>query len=268
MKTLAGFFGLDKTSARERRTRLRLDMADIAVYAIGDIHGCLDELLALERLIVADAQSLPGPKLIIMLGDYIDRGPGPSQVIEHLMAPPPPDFDRICLTGNHEVALLDYLDGRLPLLDWMPMGATATLLSYGIDHDRLGHLYQSSRQVDEVIRSTIPAAHVAFLRSLPIMVEAERYVFVHAGVRPELAFDQQSDDDLIYIRSVFYESPHPLKKYVVHGHTPVTEARLDGGRINIDTGCFYSGRLTALRIFRNKGRYLSNRPAQEAGTAV
>ncbi|PSJ61629.1 metallophosphoesterase [Pseudaminobacter soli (ex Li et al. 2025)] len=259
MKTFAGLFGLDKGFGRARRARLQLDISDSAVYAIGDIHGCLDELLMLEQEIFADAGPLPGRKLIVMLGDYIDRGPAPREVIEHLMTPPPPDFERICLTGNHEVALLDYLDGRLPLLDWMPMGADATLQSYGIDHDRLGHIYQSPRHVDEIIRSAIPAAHVAFLRSLPIMVEAERYVFVHAGIRPELELDQQSDDDLIYIRSAFFDSPHPLKKYVVHGHTPVTEASLQGGRINVDTGCFYSGRLTALRIFRNKGRYLSNK---------
>jgi len=260
MKTLAGFFGRDRNAGRARRARLRLDTTDMAVYAIGDVHGCLAELLDLEREIIADAASLPGRKLIIMLGDYIDRGPGPCQVIEHLMAPPPEGFERICLTGNHEVAMLDYLDGRLSLLDWMPMGAQATLLSYGIDHDRLGQVYQSSRQVDQMIRSAVPASHVAFLRSLPIMVETERHVFVHAGIRPELELDRQSDEDLIYIRSEFYESPHPLKKYVVHGHTPVLDASLQRGRINIDTGCFYSGRLTALRIFRDKGCYLSNRP--------
>ncbi|WP_051131405.1 metallophosphoesterase [Pseudaminobacter salicylatoxidans] len=260
MKTLAGFFGLDRNASRERRMRLRLDIADTAVYAIGDVHGCLSELVALEREIAADAAALPGRKLIIMLGDYIDRGPEPCQVIEHLMAPPPEGFERVCLTGNHEVAMLDYLDGRLSLLDWMLMGAQATLLSYGIDHDRLGQVHQSLRRVDEAVRSAIPASHVAFLRSLPIMVEAERYVFVHAGIRPELELDQQSDDDLIYIRSAFYESPHPLTKYVVHGHTPVLDAGMQRGRINIDTGCFYSGRLTSLRIFRDKGSYLSNRP--------
>ncbi len=259
MKTFAGLFGLERAAGRAQRDRLRLDLADAAVYAVGDIHGCLDELLALEREIVADARSLPGRKIIVMLGDYIDRGPESSRVVEHLMAPPPPGFDRICLTGNHEVALLDFLDGHLSLSQWMPMGAAATLFSYGVDPDRLGHVYRSSRQVNEVIRRAIPAAHVSFLRSLPIMVEADRYVFVHAGIRPEVALDQQSDDDLIYIRSAFYESPHPLRKYVVHGHTPIAEAKLERGRINIDTGCYHTGRLTALRIFRNKGRYLSNR---------
>jgi serine/threonine protein phosphatase 1 len=258
MKKLAGLLGLHKSAERERRARLRLDLSDIAVYAVGDVHGCLDELLALERAIVADAEDLPGRKIIIMLGDFIDRGPASSQVLDHLIAPPPAGFERICLAGNHEVVMLDYIDGRLGLGDWMSMGAASTLLSYGIDHDRLGQIYRSPRQIDDVIRKAIPAAHVAFLRSLPILVEAQRFVFVHAGVRLEVDLERQSDYDLAFIRSDFYDSAHLLKKYVVHGHTPVSEAKREGMRVNIDTGAFFSGRLTALRIWRDKGRYLSN----------
>src|SRR5918994_4153924 len=170
MKKLAGLLGLHKNADRERRARLRLDTAGIAIYAVGDVHGCLDELLSLERAIVADGKNLPGRKIIIMLGDYVDRGPASSQVIDHLLAPPPAGFERICLAGNHEVVMLDYIDGRLGLADWMSMGAASTLLSYGIDHDRLVQIYRSSRQIDEVVRMTIPAAHIAFLRSLPILV--------------------------------------------------------------------------------------------------
>jgi len=257
MKKLAGLLGLDKSPGRELRIRLKIDTAGAAVYAIGDVHGCLDLLLALERLIVADAEELPGRKLIVMLGDYVDRGPASSQVLDHLVAPPPAGFERICLAGNHEVAMLDYLDGRIALADWMKLGAGPTLLSYGMDPERLGTLYPSARQVDEVIRSAIPAAHIAFLRSLPILIEAKRYIFVHAGLRPELDLDRQSDEDLVFIRSAFYDKAHLMKKYVVHGHTPVREAKLEGTRINVDTGAFFSGRLTALRIWQNKGRYLT-----------
>ncbi len=256
MKKLAGLFGLDKNPGRERRARLKIETAGAAVYVIGDVHGCLDLLLALESSIVADAHELPGRKIIVMLGDYVDRGPASSQVIDHLMAPPPAGFERICLAGNHEVAMLDYIDRRLTLGDWMHMGAAPTLLSYGVDPERLGSIYQS-RQVDDMIRHAIPAGHVEFLRSLPILIEAKRYIFVHAGIRPELDLDRQSDDDLVFIRTAFYEKAHLMKKYVVHGHTPVTEAKLEGTRINVDTGAFFSGRLTALRIWQNKGRYLT-----------
>lgn len=258
MKKLAGLLGLHRNAERERRARLRLDTAGIAIYAVGDVHGCLDELLSLEQAIMADGKNLPGRKIIIMLGDYVDRGPASSQVVDHLIAPPPAGFERICLAGNHEVVMLDYVDGRLGLADWMSMGAASTLLSYGIDLDRLVQVYRSSRQIDEVIRKAIPAEHLAFLRSLPILVEARRFVFVHAGVRPEIDLDRQSDYDLAFIRSEFYERAHLLKKYVVHGHTPVSEAKREGMRVNIDTGAVFGGRLTALRLWQDKGLYLTN----------
>ncbi|MFU0504492.1 metallophosphoesterase family protein [Pseudaminobacter sp. NGMCC 1.201702] len=259
MRNLGGLFGLGKGAQRERRARLRLDTADTAIYAIGDVHGCLDELLSLERAIVADGAELPGRKLIVMLGDYVDRGPASAQVLDHLIAAPPEGFERICLSGNHEIQMLDYIDGRLGLIEWLGLGSAATLLSYGIDHERLGQVYRSPSQIDEVIRKAIPVEHLAFLRSLPILIEAPRYIFVHAGIRPEVELDRQSDDDLVFIRSAFYERAHLLQKYVVHGHTPVDEATRDGARINIDTGAFYSGKLTALRIWQDKGRYLTNR---------
>jgi serine/threonine protein phosphatase 1 len=259
MKKLAGLMGLRKGAARPKRARLQLDTAGTAIYAIGDVHGSLDELLALEDAIVADASRLPGRKLIIMLGDYIDRGPASAQVLDHLIQPPPEGFERICLAGNHEVQMLDYAESRAGLSQWLAIGAAATLLSYGIDYERLGQLYRSAGQVDEVIRKAIPAAHLALLRSLPVLVEAPRYIFVHAGIRPDVELDRQSDEDLVLIRSAFYERAHLLKKYVVHGHTPVEEAERAGARINIDTGAYFSGRLTALRIWQNRGRYLTNR---------
>jgi serine/threonine protein phosphatase 1 len=257
MRNLAGLFGLHKGAGRERRARLRLNSNGVAIYAVGDVHGCLDQLIALERAIVADGKGLSDRKLIIMLGDYVDRGPMPAQVIDHLIAPPPAGFERICLAGNHEVLMLDYLEGRASLAEWMPMGAASTLNSYGVDPDRLAQVYRSSRQVDDMIRKAVPPAHLAFLKSLPILVESERFIFVHAGIRPELSLEEQTDDDLVLIRSEFYRQAHLLKKYVVHGHTPVGEAKLDGKRIDIDTGVCFGGRLTALRIWQNKGAYLT-----------
>lgn len=258
MKGLTNFLGLSKGAGRERRARLRLDMADTAVYAIGDVHGCLDELRALERIVASDAEGLPGRKLIVMLGDYVDRGPASAQVIDHLIAPPPPGFERICLTGNHEMVMLDYLEGRAGRASWIAMGAGPTLLSYGIDHERLRDIYQVDQQIDDVIRKAIPASHVAFLRSLPIMIEASRFLFVHAGIRPELPVEKQADEDMVFIRSAFYERAHLLSRYVVHGHTPVGEAKREGMRVNLDTGAFFSGRLTALRVWQDKGRYFTN----------
>lgn len=257
MKAWSNLLGVARRGAAEKRPRLRLDLKDTAVYAIGDVHGCLDELLGLESVIQRDAAGLPGEKLIVMIGDYVDRGPASAQVLDHLAAPPPPGFRRICLTGNHEMVMLDYLEGRTGLMGWLTMGAEQTLLSYGIDHERLRTVYRTERQIDDVIREAIPAQHVAFLRSLPIMVETPGFLFVHAGIRPDLPLDRQSDRDLVFIREDFFKAAHRLTRYVVHGHTPVAEARRDGMRVDIDTGAFFTGRLTALRIWQNKGRYFT-----------
>ncbi|MGB3899433.1 MAG: metallophosphoesterase [Mesorhizobium sp.] len=257
MKALTEFLAIARRGAGQKRARLRLDLGDTAVYAVGDVHGCLDELLALEDAIARDAEELPGRKLIVMLGDYVDRGPASAQVLDHLVAAPPPGFERICLTGNHEMVMLDYLEGRTSRSGWLAMGAEPTLLSYGIDPERLHLVYGSDRRIDDVIRAAIPAEHAAFLRSLPIMIEAENFLFVHAGIRPELPLDRQSDRDLVFIRDEFYKAAHLLSRYVVHGHTPVTEARRDGMRVNLDTGACFSGKLTALRLWQNSGRYLT-----------
>ncbi len=113
MKGVRRFLGLDK--GRPPLARLRLDLTDTVVYAVGDVHGCLRELLALERNIAEDARALPGRKLIVMLGDYVDRGPSSAQVLDHLAGPAPAGFERVCLAGNHELAMLDFLEGRLGL---------------------------------------------------------------------------------------------------------------------------------------------------------
>lgn len=255
MKNLAGILGL-KTQ-RAQRSRLKLDLPGLAIYAIGDVHGCIDLLLALEAKIEADAQAIQGTKLIVMLGDYVDRGPASAQVIDHLLEAAPPGFERICLAGNHEIAMLDYIDGRIGLPDWLRMGAAQTLESYGIDAARLGAMYPTGDGADRMIRKTIPAAHIAFLRSLPIMIETPKAIFVHAGIRPGIELAKQSDADLVYIRSEFFDNAHLLDRHVVHGHTPVSQPLREGKRLNIDTGAFSTGRLSAIRLWNNKGRFLS-----------
>ncbi|WP_163267666.1 metallophosphoesterase [Chelativorans alearense] len=262
MDKLTGLLKLSSRTAPKRRPRLRLNEPDTAIYAVGDVHGCLEQLLDLEQKIAMDAQTLPGKKLIVMLGDYVDRGPASSQVLDHLEGRPPAGFERICLTGNHELLMLAYLEGRCALSQWLELGAGTTLLSYGIDHDRLSHVYRQPSEIDTVIRKAIPRSHIAFLRSLPVLVETPRLVFVHAGFRPDVPLDRQSDDQLVSIRSPFYERAHLLERIVVHGHTPVSEPRLEGKRCNIDTGACLGGPLTALRIWRGKGRFLQSRASR------
>jgi len=258
MQKLTGLFGMHKGAFRARRSRLKLDLTGTTVYAVGDVHGCLDELVALEKKIHADASACGSPALIVMLGDYVDRGPASSQVIDHLIAPPPQGLERICLAGNHEVMMLDYLEGRIDLAEWGALGAASTLMSYGIDINRVLALSADKRIVDDMIKRSVPAFHLDFLQRLPVLLETPEIVMVHAGLRPGIPLDEQTDDDLVSIRSAFHEKAHSLRKYVVHGHTPVSSPTRDGRRINIDTGAFFSGRLTALRIRNGKGRYFQN----------
>lgn len=256
MKFLSSVFRTGQSASRQRRARLGLSSTEMAIYVVGDVHGCLDQLLSLERKIQADAARIPGPKLIVMLGDYVDRGPASAQVLDHLTAEAPGGFDRICLAGNHEVMMLGYLEGKESRSHWLSLGADATFASYGIDHRRLRELYKDGDGIDDMIRDTIPPAHVAFLRSLPVLVSAPGFLFVHAGIRPGVELANQKDEDLVSIRSEFYTKAHLLDRLVVHGHTPVERPMLDGKRLNIDTGAYFSGRLTAVRFWQSKARIL------------
>lgn len=245
-------------TVRASPKRLRIGIEDVAVYAVGDVHGCLDALLALEAIMVDDAAKFDGDKLIIMLGDYVDRGPQSAEVLEHLSKPAPANFHRFCLMGNHERFMLDYLDGRITLADWLTVGGLPTILSYGIEPAVVQAMNFDPASVDAKVKAAIPAHHVKLLRAMPILIDTGHYLFVHAGIRPDIPIAEQSDEDLLFIRKSFFEASDSLPRYVVHGHTPIDKAKRTGRRVNLDTGAFKTGRLSALRIWQNRGRYLSN----------
>jgi serine/threonine protein phosphatase 1 len=230
----SAIFGVSPDAPRTAR-RLAVPERPRLLYAIGDVHGCLDALLALEARIVADAGDAEGEKWLVHLGDYVDRGPQSAEVIEHLLGPAPDGFRRICLCGNHDAAMLGVLHGSLPIEDWLALGGDATLRSYGLDPRglvgfRLGRSAASRRHK---LLAHIPEDHIAFLEGLPYLLTVPGYVFVHAG---------------LWIRDEFLLSDHDFGVRVVHGHTIAEEPELLPHRIGLDTGCFATGRLTALRI--------------------
>jgi serine/threonine protein phosphatase 1 len=219
-----------------------------AIYAVGDVHGCLDPLLALEERIRADASQRDGRKLIVMLGDYVDRGPQSAAVLYHLNAAPPAGFDRICLRGNHDDAFLDYLEGD-PAGDWfLDHGAEATLRSYGVDPEAHGPFIASNFALRQAVRDAVPAGHVELLRAMPVLVTVGDEVFVHAGIRPGRPLSEQVDEDLLWIRRSFIDLGPGLPIRVFHGHTPMKEPFVGPGRVSLDTHCYKSGRLTAARL--------------------
>lgn len=198
-------------------------------YAIGDIHGCLDQLQRLVELCERDAGE--GRSKLIFLGDYIDRGPDSRGVIEFLidLQKWSPD-EIICLRGNHEDLLLNALEGEDAEDNWLLNGGDATLESYRV-----------SRVID------IPAPHVTWLRSLPLFHDDGRRFFVHAGVHPDRPLDQQRARDLLWIREPFLGSNKDFGRFIVHGHTPLRKGRPDlrTNRVNIDTGAVLGLALTS-----------------------
>jgi serine/threonine protein phosphatase 1 len=235
-------------AGRTSRRRLNISLDPVVTYAIGDIHGCIDKLRRLERRIVDDAASIERSKLLVFLGDYIDRGTGSAAVIEHLMAPPPEGFSRICLCGNHEEALIDVLDGRRTLDDWMRLGGERTLMSYGYDVGYLAKLRRTAGDAAAIVEA-LPAGHIEFLRQLPVTLSTPSYLFVHAGVRPGIDLSEQRDEDLLWIREPFLsEGPGISGRLVVHGHTPGETPVVRDHRVGVDTGAYAGGPLTAARL--------------------
>ena len=260
LRAMTALFGNRPAPARSSgRQRLSADARPAIVYAIGDVHGCLDELRQLEQLIRADAQHVEGEKWIVLLGDYIDRGPQSAQVIDHLLAPPPDGFRRFTLVGNHEQMLLDFLASPRRHPDWLAYGGLETLASYGIDA-RGGTIEAGAAAT--ALGARMPRSHLDWLRQLPVSLELPGFVFVHAGLRPGLPLAEQEESDLLWIREPFLDVPGAPGIVVVHGHTSETEPVLRSWRVGIDTAAFATGRLTSARIEAGgKISFLASRPA-------
>jgi serine/threonine protein phosphatase 1 len=235
----------------------------LAVYAIGDIHGRLDLLTALLAQVAADAERHPADqrRQLVFLGDYIDRGTESRGVIDALLRPGWPDFPRIFLMGNHEDAMLEFLDEQSDGVAWLTYGGLETLLSYGVAIRRLPTSAASAAELRETLRAAVPQDHVDFLRRCVLSHAEGDYVFVHAGVRPGRPLGQQDRRDLLWIRDEFLRVAGALPgKVVVHGHT-ICDAPQDlGHRIDIDTGAFVSGRLTCLVLRGTARRFLTTGP--------
>jgi serine/threonine protein phosphatase 1 len=176
---------------------------DIVLYAIGDIHGCFDQLTRLYDIIKKDLDELqPARSTEIFLGDYIDRGPRSREVVDWLIESPPASDERICLMGNHEAVLLSHLDNPQMVDMWRKFGAAETFVSYG-----LPPLVSTTRASIEAAHqdfiACLPQAHRNFFETLPQHFEISEYFFAHAGVNPSKDLDAQTDNDLLWIREPF-----------------------------------------------------------------
>lgn len=226
------------------------------LYAIGDIHGRSELLDRLYGLIRADAAASPsGRRLVVHLGDYVDRGQDSRGVIDRVMAPPLPGFAAVALLGNHDFMMRRFLDcpddvGAV----WMINGAAQALESYGVEPPRRPRDFA---RASAELAAVLPPAHRAFLDGLKHCHAEGVYFFAHAGVKPGVPLDRQNLDDLIWIREEFLDSPADHGRVVVHGHTIVQAPVVRANRIAVDTGAWRTGILTAAVLSAGKPRFLS-----------
>jgi len=222
--------------------------AGYRLYAIGDIHGRDDLLAELLAGIEADsARRDPAKRVVVFLGDLIDRGPASKEVVERLRTYRPAGTRLVFLAGNHEEVLLRILDGESRLVpDWLRFGGAECLRSYGADPDRLRRI--APARALETIRSAIPQSHAEFLRSFDDTFCAGNYLFVHAGIRPGIPLAEQAPSDLRWIREPFLTDGADHGFLVVHGHTIREGIDERTNRIGIDTGAYRFGVLTAVGL--------------------
>ena len=229
-------------------------------YAIGDIHGCYDLLNRLIALIDADNERRgPADTRLLFLGDYIDRGPESRQVIDLMMKFDLGDDRVIFLSGNHEEVLLATVEGnRRAAALFHTMGGRETLLSYGTsaqDYD-----YSDTSGIIDLARINIPGHHLQWMRGLQNSYQSGDYLFVHAGIRPGIALEEQKYSDMRWIRNEFLHHQGSHGPMVIHGHSATSTIDERSNRIGIDTGAYASGVLTAVGLETDLRWFLQTKP--------
>lgn len=216
------------------------------IYAVGDIHGCLDLFEQLILKIEADdAARSRANTTIILLGDLVDRGPASSGVVDAaIKLAARRNVHTLC--GNHEEMLLKALEDTKYMRAYLHHGGRETVLSYLKDPDDYNSL--TFDEVRERLLDCLPIEHLRFLQNLEDKVIVGDYLFVHAGVRPGVSIHDQASADLRWIREPFLSTDVPCSYCVIHGHTISGKPEVRAGRIGVDTGAYQSGKLTALGL--------------------
>jgi serine/threonine protein phosphatase 1 len=240
-------------------------------YAVGDVHGRLDVLQPLAAEIAADMAATAAAErpVLVFLGDYVDRGPASAGVIDLILElSAEPDFEVRALKGNHEEAMLTFLDDPAFGATWMGHGGAATLASYGVQPPASRTDPDVWADTRDAFAKALPATHLHFLLGLELTTVVGDYAFVHAGVRPGVPLDRQSERDLLWIRYEFLEAPGPFGKVIVHGHTPMEEPQVTPYRLGIDTGAYATGVLTAVRLQGDHQRIIQARARKPAAATA
>ena len=228
------------------------------VYVIGDVHGRVEPLAELLETVRRDAaREEAARRVLVFLGDYVDRGPQSREVIDLLIEGPAPGFETVLLKGNHEAWLLTFLEDASVGKHWLAGGGLATLLSYQVAppaHVRTADGLESLRKA---FAAVLPEKHRTFLAGLKTTHVEGDYAFAHAGIRPGAPLAQQREEDLLWGCEEFFEDGRDHGKVIVHGHRYAREPVVRRNRIGIDTGAFATGRLTCLVLRGASRRFLS-----------
>ena len=240
-------FGFWKSKKTRRDEALPSTNGEL-IYAVGDIHGradLLDNLLSQIRADMSRRQISKEP-FLVFLGDYIDRGPASREVVERLLSLQS-EFRMVAIKGNHEDALLRFLESPEVGPSWIQHGGAETLASYGVVSLPAGESGSWTETRNE-FASRLPRTHHDFFSNLSPYLCLGDYVFVHAGVRPKVRLEAQTERDMMWIRREFLETERAIDRIVVHGHTPAEQAHLGRWRIGVDTGAYATGVLTAVLL--------------------
>lgn len=249
-------FGWLKSKASEKTPARAPE--NTRIYAIGDIHGRLDCLLDLLSQIERDAADYSGKKILIGLGDYIDRGPDSKGVIERLMQPLA-GFECYYLKGNHEQSLLTLFDRTEYGKGWLTYGGLETLVSYRIPYQLGVPTPDKLEALRQTLLELFPREHRDWLSNLHMHLTFGDYHFVHAGVKPGVPLADQTDDSRLWIRDEFLHYRGQLEKVIVHGHTISEDIEMRDHRIGVDTGAYASGCLSAIVLENETRRVLQTK---------
>lgn len=234
------------------------------LIAVGDVHGRWDLLTALIRAIDIKMVDMPLlPTKFIILGDFIDRGPGSRKIIDLLMRACQNYNAFVVLRGNHEASLIAaaHGDGDAQSL-WLEHGGLATLQNFGIAPPQPG---EDRFQFAERIRSGIGVDVLEWLMELPVSLSEPPFFFCHAGVRPGRSLHRQDEQDMLWIRAEFMDSTRDHGAIVVHGHNMVDDVEVCSNRISLDTGAYRTGVLSAVMLDPNQSYIFRTGPG--LGTA-
>ena len=223
------------------------------IFAIGDIHGCLNQLVTLQDKIFNYPQYNRDEDFLLYLGDYIDRGPSSKDVINHILQLQTEGIKSIFLMGNHEQFVIDFLFNKINNLNnWIINGADQTFKSYDIEIAEFikdGFEDNNIDKLRNIFLSKLTKEHVYFFNNFKLKYIMGDYLFVHAGINPEKSLSEQNKMDFLWSRSdKFFDKNFEFEKIIVHGHSPEKEVINFPYRINIDTGCFFSGKLSSVYL--------------------